>query len=332
MLRMALDHFILKENIHVLFHAIVNKVQTSKSGENNERILVDKVWAQTKLGEIEFTAKNIVDATGDADIVFHAGGEVIIGRKEDGLVQPATLNFRMGNISKINESSSSITKKILEEKSHGNPLTQRDNCLKFRGNNAKEFHFNQTRVSDFDFTDPFDMTAAEIEGRIQSERFINFLRSSVKGYKNSVVMNLGTQLGIRETRRIVGEYILSEEDLLSTKQFEDRIALGNYSIDIHDPKGTGTTDIRRIPKGKWYSIPYRSLIPKGFDNLIVAGRPISSTHVAHSAIRVMSICSLLGQAAGTASAMIIMDSKKSFNSISVNILQDKLRNDGAILE
>ncbi len=96
----------------------------------------------------------------------------------------------------------------------------------------------------------------------------------------------------------MGDYVLTEENITQLVQFPDRICLGNYPIDIHDPKGTASTDMRGIPPGKFYSIPFRSLIPEGFYNVIIAGRPISATHVAHSAFRVMPICSAMGHARG----------------------------------
>ena len=111
------------------------------------------------------------------------------------------------------------------------------------------------------------------------------------------------QIGVRESRRIVGEYIITQEDLLNAVKFEDSIARGTYPLDIHNPAGTGTY-IQDIPYGDYYTIPYRALVPKGIDNLIVAGRPISSTHEAHSAYRIMPICTSIGEGAGAAAAIV----------------------------
>lgn len=212
-------------------------------------------------------------------------------------------------------------------------MTPRNDCLAFKTNNRSELHFNQTRVANYDFTNPFDLTKAEIEGRKQAENFIRFLRSDVMGFGHSSVVGLGTQIGIRETRRIVGEYMVTEQDLLDCTLFPDRIALGNYSIDIHDPKGTAKTDIRRIPMGKWYSIPYRALVPKDLDNVLVAGRPISTTHVAHSAIRIMPICATLGHAAGVAAGLRSFEATPvPFRLLDPSKIQAELRKQNAILE
>jgi hypothetical protein len=335
MMRCVLDDMLLEAGVSVLFHAMVNKVETKEI--NGGLKSVEKIHVQTKKGEYIFVPKLVIDGTGDADIIYHAQAPYEMGREEDGLVQPGTLNFRMGNISILGEPRRSIGKKIKREKQKGNPLTPRDDCLSFLGNNIHEQHFNQTRVAGFDFTDPMQMSQAELEGRKQAQRFIRFLREKIRGYGNSQVMSIASQLGIRETRRITGEYCLTEKDLLDCVQFEDRIALGNYSIDIHDPKGTAKTEIKHIPDGKWYSIPYRSLTPKTLGNVLVVGRPIASTHAAHSAIRVMPICSQIGHSAGTAAGLIFKGLKSNeqpvnVRTIGINLLQQALREQNSILE
>ncbi len=330
MLRCILDEMVLEAGVRLLFHGLVNAVAVNTAPDG--LVKVKDVTVQTKAGTTSAPARYFIDATGDADIVFHAGSEVLMGRDGDGLVQPATLNFRMGHLGLIRSGRWQITKKIKEEKARGNPLTPRDNCLAFEAGNGR-LHFNQTRVAGFDFTDPAAMTAAEIEGRKQARRFIDFLRGKVTGFKHAVVEGLGTQLGVRETRRIVGEHVLTEQELLECVQFHDRIALGNYPIDIHDPKGSASTDIRRIPEGKWYSIPYRSLVPKKLANVLVAGRPISATHVAHSAIRVMPICAVIGHAAGVAVGLASKrETPIAMKDVPVDEIQGVLRQQGAILE
>ncbi|MEX2718493.1 MAG: FAD-dependent oxidoreductase [Candidatus Sigynarchaeum springense] len=330
MLRCILDEMVLEAGVSLLFHGLVNRVVTSDAPGGIKR--VESADVQTKAGTIKASARYFIDATGDADIVFHAGGEVQVGRESDGLVQPATLNFRMGHLGIMRPARIQIAMKIRQEKSRGNPLTPRDDCLAFDAGNGR-LHFNQTRVAGFDFTDPAAMTAAEIEGRKQARRFIDFLRGKVPGFKHAVVEGLGTQLGVRETRRIVGEHVLTEHELRGCEQFPDRIALGNYPVDIHDPKGSASTDIRRIPAGKWYSIPYRCLVPRGISNVLVAGRPVSATHVAHSAIRVMPICAVIGHAAGVAVGLASKhDANIALKDVPIGEIQDILRQQGAVLE
>ncbi len=337
MLKCVLDAMVLEAGVDILFHGIVNRVETAKSGVGRSEVA--KITAQTKAGSIDIIPKAVIDATGDADIVYHAGGPVVMGREEDGLVQPATLNFRIGNIDPEHSApafSGFYRKEIMDamaiEKQRGNALTPRDDCLMFTAG-QNQFHFNQTRVAGFDFTDPLQRTAAEIEGRKQAERFIRFLKEKIEGYENATVVGLGTELGLRETRRIVGEHVLTENELIDCTGHDDRVALGNYSIDIHDPKGTATTHIRHVPEGKWYSIPYGCLVPMEIDNVIVAGRPISTTHVAHSATRVMPTCSAIGHAAGVAAGMLASSpATKAFRDVDVKAIQATLRAQGAVLE
>jgi hypothetical protein len=337
LLRNILDEMIIEAKVNVLFHGLVNHVETYNKSElvNTNKELTKEVTivcVQTKLGEIRFHPQALIDASGDADVVFHAGGLWEIGRPEDRLVQPATLNFRVGNLNYFPANRINITNRIRKMKKVGKPLTPRDDCLMFRTIHKSERHFNQTRVAGFDFMDPFQMTQAEIEGRRQTENFIRFLRESVPGFRNCSVQ-MATQLGIRESRRIIGEYCLTEQDLIDCKQFEDRIALGNYSIDIHDPKGSAKTQIRRIPEGRFYSIPYRCLVPRLLTNILVAGRPISTTHEAHAAIRIMPICSAIGHAAGVAAGLRFTNKNcYSFRELDVKLLQKELRNQNAILE
>ena len=329
MAKCILDRMILDAGVELLFHGLVNQVDVRGCGEVQKEIKT--LTVQTKAGPLAIGVKLVIDATGDADVIYHSGGAWEMGRKTDGLVQPATLNFRMGRVGPIKPTRHHITKKIKMEKQKGNPLTPRDDCLMFTAGKNR-FHFNQTRVAGYDFTDPFQMTDAELEGRKQAKRFIDFLQSKIFGFKKrSTVVGIGSQLGIRESRRIIGDYKLTEEDLMDCVQFNDRIALGNYPVDIHDPKGTARTDIRRIPNGKWYSIPWRALLPKGMKNVIVAGRPISTTHEAHSAIRVMPICSAIGHAAGIGMGLAL---KKNLDprDVDVSHIQEQLKKQGAILE
>ena len=137
------------------------------------------------------------------------------------------------------------------------------------------------------------------------------------------------QIGIRESRKVVGEYTLTQEDLLALSRFEDGIATANYDIDIHSPDGSGTSH-HYFKAGEWYEIPYRCLIPKKTKNLLVAGRCISATHEAQASFRVMPFCSALGQAAGAAIALSVKDNT-DIRSIDVQKLRSKLRNEGFVI-
>lgn len=151
---------------------------------------------------------------------------------------------------------------------------------------------------------------------------VRFAKKYLPGFKNAYLQSTAPQVGVRETRRIMGDYVLSTDDLLSLKEFPDRICRGCFKIDVHNPTGTGIEQIE-IPKGQSYTIPYRSLLVRGKDNLIMGCRAISSTHKAHSAIRVQPIVMAMGQAAGTAAALSV-EKGANLRDISKTELQDTL--------
>ena len=156
------------------------------------------------------------------------------------------------------------------------------------------------------------------------------MRERVPGCEKAQLVFSAPVTGVRESRMIDGEHVLTAEELIACTRFEDRIACGNYDIDIHNPEGSGTSH-RFFPAGEYYTIPYRSLIPKGADNLLVAGRCISCTHEAQASIRIMPIVCTLGEAAGTAAA-VALDSGCSVRDVDVPELQDRLRKAGACIE
>ena len=331
MIRCVLDEMLLEFGINILFHSIGCSVETVNLNPHEKS--VSSVIIDTKKGLINFKPKYIIDATGDGDICYHAGAEFAYGRESDGLTQPATLNFRIGNISIFSSSRKQITKEIQKAKQKGLELTPRNDCLMFDTNNPKEKHFNQTRVAGFDFTDPFSLSKAEIEGRKQAKNFILFLKSKIRGFKHSSIAGMGNVLGVRESRRIIGEYVLTKEDLENGTLFDDRIALGNYPIDIHDPKGSASTELKHFGKTHFYSIPLRSMIVKGFSNLLVTGRAISATHEALSAIRIMPICAQMGESCGIFVGIVSAQKAKiSIKEIDITLIQQKIKEFGGIID
>jgi hypothetical protein len=155
------------------------------------------------------------------------------------------------------------------------------------------------------------------------------LRKDVPGFEQAHLSSLPAQIGIRESRRVMGDYVLTADDVLSARKFDDGIARGCYPVDIHNPSGTGTV-IQELAPGEAYDIPYRCLTPRGFDNLLIAGRPISSDHAAHSSHRVMPIAACNGEAAGVAAGMCVRDSG-DIRSVDVRVLRARLKARGASL-
>ncbi|GIQ64191.1 hypothetical protein PACILC2_27590 [Paenibacillus cisolokensis] len=151
----------------------------------------------------------------------------------------------------------------------------------------------------------------------------------VEGFEHAYLQTTAPQIGVRESRRVVGEYILTAEELLAACKFEDVIARGAYPVDIHNPNGEGTI-LQHLKPGEWYDIPFRCLVPLKIENLLVGGRPISATHEAHSAIRVQPIAMAIGQAAGTAAAICVKEQVLP-RQVNVRQVQESLTKQGARL-
>ena len=205
----------------------------------------------------------------------------------------------------------------------------RENVLKFKTVHPDVIHFNSTRVIGKTSLDGWSMTEAEIEGRRQVDELVRFLKKYVSGFENAYLMKTGAQIGVRESRRVIGRYVLNTDDIIQGRKFDDGIACGSYAIDIHNPTGTGT-EMHYLDEGIYYHIPYRCLIPDNVDNLIVASRCISSTHEAHSSLRVMPIVWGIGQAGGIAAA-ICVKRKIDPGNIDVTVLKEILVKQGAFL-
>ncbi len=162
---------------------------------------------------------------------------------------------------------------------------------------------NASRLHGIDSTKVEDLTRAEIELHEQVVKLVAFFRKYVPGFEAAELLDTGNTVGIRESYRIVGEYVVTLDDINTGKVFPDAVALGSFFIDIHDV--SGKNDVFAPPGRKWHQIPFRSLIPLEIDNLVVAGRAVSATHEAAGSIRVMSPCFATGQAAGSVAALAV---------------------------
>ena len=194
-----------------------------------------------------------------------------------------------------------------------------------------EYRVNTTRLHDVDGTDPQHLSRAELEGRRQVGEVIRFLREYCPGCEQVQLLETAAQIGIRETRHIVGEYVLNGGDVLRGARFDDAIARCAYPIDIHDPAGTrGSLRGPQESGANFYDIPYRCLLPLGVADLMVAGRCISATHEGAASARVIPPCYATGQAAGTAAALSVEEGA-SPRKLSPQRLREALRADGAIV-
>jgi glycine/D-amino acid oxidase-like deaminating enzyme len=315
--------------VELLFHAFATDVLKDTTG----------VVFETKSGPIAIQAHTIVDCTGDGDIAARAGAEFEIGRDPDGLVQPMTLYFRMVEFQRAAFEAYvsahpeqwrgvyGLWDLIKRAEDAGELDLAREDILFFGTPHEHEIAVNSTRVPKVLGTDVWDLSYAERESRRQMRQLAAFFQRYVPGFERSYVAQSGVAVGVRESRRIKGEYQLTADDLLNARKFEDVIARGSYPVDIHNPEGKGTT-LKRLPPDEAYDIPLRALIPKGVDALIVAGRCISGTHEAHSSYRVMPIAMATGQAAGVCAALAVRLNQIP-RAVTAAKVQEELRRQGA---
>jgi glycine/D-amino acid oxidase-like deaminating enzyme len=296
---------------------------------------------ETKSGPVVITARVIVDCTGDGDVAALAGAPFEVGRDDDQLVQPMTLMFRMVEFERAAFAAyraqhpdqwrgvHGLWDLIREATEAGELELPREDILFFGTPREREVSVNTTRVTGALGTSVWDLTRAEWEARRQMRQIAAFLRKYVPGFEHAYVAQSGVTIGVRETRRIQGEYQLTSDDILTARKWDDVIACGAYPIDIHNPSGKGTTLVR-VPAGDSYDIPLRCLVPQRVDQLLVAGRCISGTHEAHSSYRVMPIAMATGQAAGACAALAARAGKAP-RDVRADEVQRELRRQGAIL-
>ncbi|MET3699658.1 FAD dependent oxidoreductase [Bacillus oleivorans] len=330
--------------VEVLVHSFADQVEV-------EGIQITSIKLTTKSGPITVSAKRFVDTTGDADIAFLSGAPCFKGRDHDHKTQPMTMKFRMRGVdlakvkAAMKANPRNFYKKTPIDELDELPLTgvqgfykewnesgvpiNRDQVLFFAGPEEDEVLVNCTRVQGLDGTDVFDLSQGEKEGRKQVLMMAEFLQRKIPGFEKASISAVGTQIGIRETRRIDGQYALTIEDVVSGRKFEDTIALSGYPIDIHDPTGKGV-QANDIQGDGSYGIPYRCLLPKQIENLLVAGRCISTTHEALATTRLTPSAMATGQAAGTAAALSITENVPPKN-LNINKLKAILLEDGAVL-
>lgn len=332
--RILLD-FLMEAGVTIYLQAQVLDVVMSANK------LTGVVLAQKSgLGVIE--SECFIDATGDGDVAAAAGVPWEIGRTGDGKLQPVTLMFIIEN---VDDSRAISCYGEEDEVKLGDErfleFTARccedgrlpKNCSSVRlypTTHAGERLVNTTQANDIDPLSSEDILKAEVELRHQIDKIVTFLQKYVPGYENCTVKTGASTLGVRESRRILGEYVLDVEDLRAGRRFPDVIVhKANFVVDIHNPVGGGQ-EFGLAEVVKPYDIPYRCLVPRTVQNLLLAGRCISGTHEAMASFRVMSICMAIGEAAGIAAAIAI-DTKVSPREVAAQSIQKELTAKGADL-
>ena len=331
-LKVVLDEMMQEAGVEVLFDVFA-------VGAIVDANAMAGVIVEGKMGRRAIQAKVVVDATGDGDVAARAGAPWVKGRQEDGLMQPITLMNKLHNQDwptakrYVSEHRDRLLR-LREDAARGCDAAPKsiavgtDNLLR-----ADETYFNGQHVHGIDGTDPRQITRAAIEARREIWRNLRFLQQHVPGCKTAYLASTASLLGVRESRRILGEYVLTGDDVLQARDFDDAVARYACWIDVHtiDPsKPPGAYAGRGPEPGTSYAIPFRCLVPRTIENLLVAGRCFSASHEGLASARMMPCCMAMGQAAGAAAALCVKNSV-SPRGLDVALLRRQLEAQNVIL-
>lgn len=310
--------------VTVLLHASARAVVV-----DGDRVI--GVVLATRGGPYWVSAHTFVDATGDADVAWHAGAALEMP-SADRKLQPLTATFRLGNVDVSRSTTAELHALMRAAADSGRYHLPRREGSVHRTVLPGIVHTNVTRVSGVNATDPWELSEAEREGRRQVQEYTRFLRDCVPGYEAAYLVSTGLRIGVRETRRLLGQYVLTRDDVMSASDFPDSVARCGAPLEDHD--GGDSTVWEYIggdqPNGKTYGVPFRTLLPRAVDGLVVAGRCLSATHDAHASVRSMAQCMATGQAAGTAAALA-SSSDSSIGDIDPDALRARLIQQGVLL-
>ena len=312
----------LEAGADVLLHSFLHGVELDAEG----RLVAVRLW--TKGGERTIRAGCVVDASGDADVAHLAGAPYELAAAT-GAVQSLSTVFRLANVDV--ERASSVPTEELWHAMHDADSSGEYALPRLEGSWHRTPHEGivmalMTRMRDVDATDPDALTRAEIEGRRQCAEYARFLRERVPGFERAIVVSTSPAIGIRESRRIVGEVVLTADDVLGGRSFPDQIA--RCGAPIEDHHAGSDTRWAYVADGGAYGIPWRSLLPREVEGLVVAGRCFSATHDAHASARSMGTCMAMGQAAGTAAALCVAYGTVP-RDLDAAVLRTRLAADGA---
>lgn len=331
-MKLTLEHMAAESGCEVLYHTFMSDTVVDGGA-------VVGVVVQNKDGRTILRAGRVVDCTGDGDVAAHAGCGFEIGDAENGQCQPMTMMFTIGGVEwdrvsdfrKGDYKLSALWKKALE---NGDMRAFQNQIMGWWWTPTRpdQVGVNFTHINFVSSLSSKDLTSATIEGRKQAYETIEVYRKYVPGMENAYMVSTPNTVGIRESRRVHGEYTLTRGDVVDQRAFEDTIGYGAFFIDIHGTTGPGMDEKTwRPPKGFRYGIPYRILVPRDVDGLLVAGRCASADHEALGSLRVMPQCGVMGQAAGVAAVMSLRDGVPP-REVDIGKLQGELRQQGCILD
>lgn len=292
------------------------------------------IITESKSGRRVFHGKVCIDGTGDGDVAAFAGVPYTKGRETDGKMQPATLMFKVAGVDTDRavllgsfESTYQTEKGELQALAKAHIPYPAGHLLAYPTTLPGIVTCNMTNCTDIDGTAAEDLTKAELVCRSQMPAILAYLREYVPGFEHCYIISAGSMMGVRETRHFEGEYTLNETDILEARVFEDWVVRGaHFNFDVHNLTGAGLDETgvqHKWSQPKGYTIPYGCLVPKKVEGLLLSGRNISGTHLAHSNYRVMPICVGMGEAAGIAAALAVQNGWDVRN-VPVKKIQEKL--------
>ena len=325
----AADQLLLDAGVQPLFHAWLAGAVCDEAGRLAAAIV------ESKSGRGAIRARWFIDASGDADLAHHAGVPYDLGDGRGDALYPSTM-CRVGGVDAeraLAAVGSFGAIDALMRAAAGRYRFPREGAILRPQRNRSEWRVNVTQVANaqgraVDATDAWQLSAGEVEGRRQVIEYLRFLRAEVPGFERAELIDIGTQLGVRETRRIRGAYRLSGEDVLGGARFDDAIGLNAWPIERHAP-GRVEWAFARDEGNAFNQLPWRMLVPQRVSNLLVAGRCASMEHEGQSAARASGACFAMGQAAGTAAALLCGGARDREQI--VPLLQQALRRDGVLL-
>lgn len=327
--KVAADELVLASGAQILFHATLVGVLMAEPG------VICAALIETKSGRHAVIGRTFIDCSGDGDLAAFAGAPFEKGSDGHGMMYPSTM-FRVNGVDPVRagDAWNRFDGLMADAEQRGRKFPRRTPIIRPQKNPA-EWRANVTQLSNadgtpVDGTDAAQLSAAEIQGRRQIVDFFSFLREAAPGFENAYLLEIAPQVGVRETRRVLGDYQLNEDDVLQCRSFDDSIGVNGWMIEEH-VAGNIAFKWQDIPNVRGFNqLPYRMLLPRQVDNLLVAGRCASMTHLGQSAARVSGSCFVMGEAAGTAAAMAI-ESGLSPRAVDVTALQTRLEKGGAYL-
>lgn len=339
--RNAAFDLLKNSGVKILVHTLITKV--NRDG-NKIRSINCLLFGE----EVEIEGKVFIDTTGDAQLVYLGNFPYVKGDEETGRLQALTLFFRMGGIDfakaldyvkdhqedffswmtydfDLNKiiSVAGYFSTIKKATSEGRLSDDINYIFYTTLPNSGEASFNTSNILGLDGSTSSDLTKAELIGREQVWQVVKLLQSEIPGFENSYLIETAIQVGVRETRRAIGDYVMTEEDITLCHKFDDAIARGCYGIDIHGQKDEQSR-LDDMPENDFYEIPLRSLIVKDAENLLVAGRNVSATRKAHGALRIMPTSSAMGEASGALAAISVIKNLPIRN-VPINEVQLKIK-------